>query len=414
MHKLVIIDDEVLIAEGLARSVPWEEVGCKVVGTATDGEEGWALIERLEPDIVISDIVMPRMDGLKLARRLAESYPETRLILISAYRDFSFAQQAIRFSAVDYVLKPIEPKRLLDAAASAATAIESERDESRRIRHMERTMAAAKPIVSASLLFQIARSGPSHLSEIDQHLISSLPEPNGVIIRTRLFPMPDGLSEDLHIEAQRCFVNYCLQEELPLIRGNSETGMVFISLAGADDLTFAEIKQIVDQACRHVGREMNLICAAVVSQPFHDYVGLQRQYQQTEHLLEPSLLTDSSGLIEAEAQEVYLGQDAASRLMVAIDQNDMRQDYSLKEMAGALHMSTSALSRLFKQKTGHNFIEVLTRRRVAEAERLLTDTGHSIREIADQSGFGDARYFSQVFKRRTGLTPSEFRAQLQP
>lgn len=107
MIGIVIVEDESYIRKGMVMTTPWEQFGCKVIGEASDGQEGYELIKKLQPDIVITDVNMPVMDGIEMLRKL-ECVSNTEYIIISGYSDFSYAQQAIKLGVRDYLLKPID------------------------------------------------------------------------------------------------------------------------------------------------------------------------------------------------------------------------------------------------------------------------------------------------------------------
>ena len=109
--KVLILDDEFIIREGLC-AFPWESYGCEVVGSAEDGEEGLRLAKTLHPDILLSDIKMPEMDGLEVSEKVKGAFPETEIVLLTGYDDFEFAQQALRIGVAEYLLKPIDFKEL--------------------------------------------------------------------------------------------------------------------------------------------------------------------------------------------------------------------------------------------------------------------------------------------------------------
>lgn len=106
MYKVVIVDDEPIIAEGLSKVVPWEKYGCKIAATAGNGQEGLEVIRKEQPNIVISDISMPGMDGLKMIAALRVEFPEMQISILTGYRDFDYAQQAIRLGVTRFLLKP--------------------------------------------------------------------------------------------------------------------------------------------------------------------------------------------------------------------------------------------------------------------------------------------------------------------
>ena len=115
MTSVMVVDDEKFVREGIVQGTDWRRIGCEVVGQAKNGEEALALARTLHPALIITDIRMPKMDGIELVRALRTEHLEFKVIFLTAYSDFSYAQQAIRLQASDYLLKPFE-----DGALEAA------------------------------------------------------------------------------------------------------------------------------------------------------------------------------------------------------------------------------------------------------------------------------------------------------
>lgn len=107
MLKVFLVEDESFIREGLRDNIPWEKYGYTFVGEASDGEMALPMIRKLRPDVLITDIKMPFMDGLALSRIVQSELPQTRIIIISGYDDFEYARQAIEVGVEQYLLKPI-------------------------------------------------------------------------------------------------------------------------------------------------------------------------------------------------------------------------------------------------------------------------------------------------------------------
>lgn len=114
MLKLAIIDDDRIIRRWLTHSVPWAEAGCELSGVASDGEQGLKLIEKARPHIVISDIKMPFMDGVQMAKIAKRQYPETEFILLTGFDDNQYLKKAVDIKVSDYVLKPVDKETLLE------------------------------------------------------------------------------------------------------------------------------------------------------------------------------------------------------------------------------------------------------------------------------------------------------------
>ena len=106
MYKVMIVDDEPIIVEGLSRSIAWEKWNCKVAATAHDGLEGKKIIEEIHPDIVFMDICMPEMDGLSMIAAIHSQFPDLEVCVLTGYRDFEYAKEAIRLGVTRFLLKP--------------------------------------------------------------------------------------------------------------------------------------------------------------------------------------------------------------------------------------------------------------------------------------------------------------------
>lgn len=129
MYKVFLVEDEIVIREGIKNKIHWEEEGFTIVGDESDGELAYPRIIREQPDILITDIKMPFMDGLELSKLLKKDMPNLKIIIISGYSDFGYAQQAIDIGVSEYLLKPITSVKLVAAVKNAAMAIEKERKE---------------------------------------------------------------------------------------------------------------------------------------------------------------------------------------------------------------------------------------------------------------------------------------------
>ena len=115
MYRVVLVDDEHVILNGLARAVPWESMNCRVIGTASNGEEGLRLIREQRPDILMTDIRMPNMDGLSMVAALRSEFPRLQITVLTAFRDFEYAQTALNLGVCRYLLKPSKLDELYEA-----------------------------------------------------------------------------------------------------------------------------------------------------------------------------------------------------------------------------------------------------------------------------------------------------------
>lgn len=134
MYTVVIVDDEQFVRKGLMKLMDWDALGFHVIGEADNGEDAFAMIRAEQPDLVITDIRMPVMDGLDLIQAAAEEGRDTEFIIISGYNDFRYAQRAIRFGVMDYVLKPVDKEDMMEVLGKLRSKLEDKRREQERQR----------------------------------------------------------------------------------------------------------------------------------------------------------------------------------------------------------------------------------------------------------------------------------------
>jgi len=114
MYKVILVDDEALTRESISQNIPWEEMGFTLIGTAENGQEALELIQKCPPDLVLTDICMPVMDGLSLSEQIQKAYPHIKVVIISGYDDFDYAKQAMRYEVSNYIIKPITSYELIE------------------------------------------------------------------------------------------------------------------------------------------------------------------------------------------------------------------------------------------------------------------------------------------------------------
>jgi len=123
MYDVILVDDEQIILQGLSRAFPWEQYDCRVVSTAMDGRQGLALVHQKRPHILLTDIRMPNLDGLSMIAALKSEFPDLQISVLTAFRDFDYAQRAIRLGVCRYLLKPSRMEELHEAVAAMTAAL---------------------------------------------------------------------------------------------------------------------------------------------------------------------------------------------------------------------------------------------------------------------------------------------------
>ncbi|NLW03263.1 MAG: response regulator, partial [Clostridiaceae bacterium] len=138
MFKVFLVEDESVVREGIRKNIQWEQYGFHYTGDASDGELALPMIREIQPDLLITDIKMPFMDGLTLIKLVRNELPRTKIVIISGYDDFAYAQQAISMGVDQYLLKPIIKDKLVEILADLYEKMREERQQQEYIEHFQR------------------------------------------------------------------------------------------------------------------------------------------------------------------------------------------------------------------------------------------------------------------------------------
>ena len=152
LYKILIVDDEEEIRLGIIKKISWEKLGFMVVGDAENGQEALEKSEKLQPDVIMTDIRMPFMDGLELGKKLREVMPTTKVIVFSGCDDFEYAKEAIKFNVIEYVLKPINSLEIVEILKKLKMNLDKEFNEKRNLETLEKYYLESLPVIRDQFL----------------------------------------------------------------------------------------------------------------------------------------------------------------------------------------------------------------------------------------------------------------------
>lgn len=161
MVKVFLVEDEVIMRNGIRDNIDWKKEGMEFVGEAGDGELAYPLIKKTKPDILITDIQMPFMDGLELSRIVKKELPGIKIMILSGYGEFDYAKQAISIGVTDYLLKPISSAKLLEAIHKVAAVIEEERKRDELLEKYQKDMEESRRMDRQKLFYHLISGGLS-------------------------------------------------------------------------------------------------------------------------------------------------------------------------------------------------------------------------------------------------------------
>ncbi|OIJ21282.1 hypothetical protein BKP45_00410 [Anaerobacillus alkalidiazotrophicus] len=384
-YKVVLVDDESLILKSLSKIIEWEAFNCQVVGTANDGQDAYSLIQDIQPEIVITDICMPEMTGLELLKKVQTLQVRPEVILLSGYNEFKYAREGLQNNAFDYILKPIDHEELEKCLQRAIVKFE----DVKRKEHEYR-----KHLIYESLT--IGRDKTSFVND-DHHYVIVALELNKASAsdEQQLRDRVNKAREDHYSEV---FFYKFESSRYVIVYTHSKENIDFTTTVKSS------MKKLSEQIKAHmkiaVGKDVIGMNDLAVS------------FQTTYKLLESASFLKMNLISEDDIKNEYRSKyspDAAIIKAKTFLQENFTKEIGIESVSEVVDLSVSYFSVLFKQKTGVTFLEYLTNLRMEHACVLLKTTDLKTYEIANMVGYSDQRYFSQVFKKRMHVTPSQYR-----
>ena len=413
--KVFIVDDEIVIREGIRESFPWDETQYTLVGEAPDGEMALPMIRDTNPDIVITDIRMPFMDGIDLCRILRVQMPWIGIIILSGYDEFEYARQCIQLGVREYLLKPINSADLKAVLDKVSTQITSERQ---MLEH------------GASLRARMEGDGKFLKEKLLGSLFTDDAETEDAenVLR-QLGAMGSPAISSFYAVIDAAFSPVGLGQEAADALAGSSGGTAFVSggRTGTRILILGDNAEITEERAyafssslateleRSGCFEIRIGIGEIVGCP-EDIFKSFKSARHIRHLLsekteEKTYILGVREMGEGTGDKNVPSVISDAKLFMAEHFTD--PNLMLQDVAKAVNMSTSRFSTVFSQQSGMTFTEYLIYLRLNKAKELLRTTDMKNSRISQESGYNDSHYFSYIFKKNTGMTPSEYRMQYQ-
>ena len=410
MMKVFLVDDEIAIRENLRNSFPWEEKGFQLVGEAPDGEMALPMIRDLHVDILLTDIRMPFMDGMKLCEEVQRSMPWMERIILSGYDDFEYARKAISLGVSEYLLKPVTARELEEVLNRARSKIEARRQERASLSALQTRVMNENQFLRGKLLESLFTDEGD---PADDDAVLRQMRQLGVNLTAGCYAVLD-----ISFSAEGDQRTACRTALTGLAEMSGGTVIVCSGAKGARALVLGDHPEDVEERAYsfansslqlpELEQEPHLLIAiGDTVTDFHDIRLSMRSARHLRHLKTAD--GPSPRAIAGYGRGAGAGDGAVARARLFLDERFSNPNLMLQDVAEEVHLSQSHLSTLFAQETGMTFTQYLTGLRISKAQELLETTDLRSFQIAEQVGYNDAHYFSYMFKRSTGLTPSEYR-----
>lgn len=382
--NILIVDDEKVIREGIRRTLAGHFPEHTVL-LASNPEEAVMRLRSKRIDIVLTDILMPGMSGLELMKLTAESYSHMKWVVISAHSEFAYAQEAVRLGAKNYLLKPIGKDVLVDMIEKLSAEIMRENElmqEAELLRINRNYLREA--------VFQRWASG------LDTGRIDVRPfmesHPCFHLIMVKM-----DSEKVVHLE------HFIIENVLGELIGKYGTGFVTIhdnkSLLGLVTLSAGKtFAALLEELRSHLIKYLKVPFQIMHSELIEDVGTVPAEVQRMR---------------QASSTQVYEHYASGGDQSIEVAQQYIRthfhDDLSLEKVASIVYLNPVYFSQLFKQKTGQGFKEYVIGLRMEQAKQLLHNPKLKLADVAERIGYQDIRHFSQLFRKKYGVTPSEYR-----
>lgn len=403
MYRIMLVDDEKVFRDGLRQNIDWGKYNLSVVAEAQNGKEALDMLDISEPNIVITDILMPEMDGLELAEHIHQTHPDVKVIMLTVMDGFAETRRSLRAQVVDYVLKFHYQEEVLPAVLKACGMIERERwlllNQSNK---HSRTVAFLRECIVGNLSEE----------EVRNLLQKEHPELDGMHATVLLATLP---GQNVQMEATAYLDIQTELKELKLsdfysylIDLGSKLCMILL-MRQFDKSGALQHGRTVLRRLRWKNRAYSELSIGIGSIK-EGLSALAVAYGEAQVALSMGLVNNADMLFYFQLQ----GDDASYQVLMQkaaefIDNNYQNSNLGLKEISDQFHLSPPYFSSVFKRAFGMGFNEYLTKVRLNHAKRMLENTSLRTYEIAERVGYSSPQYMSILFKRYFSCTPGDYR-----
>lgn len=512
MYKVIIVDDERIIRESISKIILWEQYGFELVGVAANGIEALTMIDRLRPDLILTDMKMPVLNGNQLVEKVKSKYPDTEMVVLSGYDDFEYVSEAMKHGVKHYILKPCGEKEIIDVLIQVGESLHKQEEKKDFIRKNNEKMEKVIPLVKEQFIrdFIMSRSYTEdemayfknlfNVTEKQVRLV--LLKPHGDYSFNTLFALTnmirkgtfnkniyfltiinkyvviiteemqneeilesalseilesfrylmssdlvisytkEGLLEDVssmfhmaqkYLEVSFYFGNSCIisynDVELGMLVEQQEEleveALITAVRSGNKDVFLTRIDKYFDLLMKMKPEIDNFkyycieIASGILRQcpqdKSQDYISslLEIREMSSFDQVRQAIVSLGSEIVELNYSGIMYRQNKTVETMLReIEERLDDENLSLKSLANdVMFMNSGYLSKLFSKETGITFSNYLTKRRMERSKEIIKYTSSlKMYEVAVQVGMGNnPQYFSQLFKKFFGVTPTEYK-----
>ncbi|QHW31441.1 response regulator [Paenibacillus rhizovicinus] len=438
MYRLMIADDEALEREGLEWIVQRMLPDTFEIVQAENGRRAIELAEERRPNIVLMDVQMPGIQGLEALQEIRKLLPDAKFVLVTAYDSFHYAQAALSLGVKEYIVKPASREQVASLLRRLAAELDEERAKRAEQLHLINKVSTLQPLVEneLALILMMDQTQGSSAEQLAEWLEFPLEECRCLVAAfpgSEFAPDRQSLYETIRRTAKSfgpCLVSSIVEHHLAVfLRKPPQAADTWKE----EPVRFA--RKLADTVKSLIKKDISIgigslrsgadgmrqsyfeaVFASTYSDPICVFDDLQQGGQEPLPQQRAggegwqSYVTSALQRIRDIREEQTL--TIIDRAKHYISQR-FAEDLSLEEAAESVHLNQFYFSKVFKQHVGETFIDYLTGLRIDRAKQLIEEDVLSLKEVSYQVGYKDPNYFSRVFKKVTGVAPSEYRSQLK-
>ena len=425
MYKVLLVDDEYMITEGLKRLIPFDKWDMEVVATANHADDALDYVREHPVDIVISDVNMPDKTGLEMIQEMKDLLPDAYYILLSGYQEFDYVKKAMNLSVVDYLVKPVDKVELGHLLEKIVTQLR-EKVQEPEILSQQLDEEAFKTHLTQKENWWIGLSKekqgdfviPYYVLGQDWQIVLANQEFEGLLVMPFEAPYQANFEKwkrdvektlfygSVNLDQSESLFSYYEPIYRVIIQGNLQQII--------EELTLLE--KIVLENTPRVSITKQLFTQFVMD-VFHLFEHLKAD-DMTDIVKNIHAITTFEDLVAytKETLTSFFGQYRMNENVVSVLEvigRDYKKELSLKDISKALFINPVYLGQLIKKETNSTFAELLNKQRIKAAQQLLLSTNDSIEDICYTVGYSNVGYFYKVFRKLCGKSPKAYRKQVE-
>ncbi|MDX9802087.1 MAG: response regulator [Spirochaetia bacterium] len=421
--KLLICDDEEPTLRLLQKILDWKSLGIDEIQKASDGVEAFSIIKKEPPDILITDIIMPGMDGLELINRIREDDIETQIIILSAFNEFEYAQKAISYGVRGYLLKPLDENKLEQLIKESIEDIKS--DISRKFVYKKSLDFAAERLLR-NLLYP--RNNLEEYRKIMNMLEINFNLDNfqmALISITRLdynnyLSSTENKKTDELITQLTEKLKTTYDDKIYFFENTPDEYILLLSSCG-NHIRDKVVSDLLELMCN----KKNISVVIALSSFYNSCFNIHNAYEEVCSYIAKKYLFENTRILKPEMFKkkndlpenfTLPGGNDRSRYIKKAKKyinSHFSENINLDEICNYAGISKNYFCHLFKQETGLSIWEYLTEYRIEKARELLAGSDMKNYEISYHIGYENPSYFSRIFKKLTGKSPSDYKSDIR-